>query len=305
MSSLSRGAALVDPAGGLLAADRGFLEGLGLAGPGAAEALRARAAAEPGLAGLLAGQGPDQVALTGAAGEPIRLERHGGGAAGRLLVLRAEGDQERLEHALRSLGLAGLAAGLSHDVNGPLNTMKLQLALLTEKLGEGPAAQAVAGQLRSLRDQVGRIAGLVGRFRAVVDPPAPPGALDLGALAGEALALLRHDLDGRGVRHEARAAAGVATARTDPARAARLVLALLERAAAATPGGGALALEVEARGGQATLVVSHDRAAGAAAPGYDAEAAAAAATALGGHLGRATQEGRERVTLTLPMGQAG
>lgn len=302
MPLLSRGAALVDLDGALLAADPGFLAALGLPAPGAAGALRERAAGEPALAALLGGAGPDALELAGARGEPLRLERLGA-PAGHLLVLRAAPDAEGLEHAARSRGLPQLAGGLSHDVNGPLNTMTLQLALLGEKLAEAAGGRLAAGHLGALQDQVTRIARMVRRFREVVDPVAQIGGLDLAAQAAEVLALLGHDLHRRSIHLALEAPPGLARTGAPPERTARLVLGLLQQAAASTPDGGSLAVQVEARGDQATLTVTH--ALGAARPelGYDLEVAAGAAAALGGRLAWTSEEGRARVTLELPRGR--
>jgi len=300
--ALARGAALVDQAGRLLTADPGFLIALGLPSEGAGEALRARAGAEPALAALLGGAGPDALGLPGPGGERLRLERHAAAGA-RLLVLRAEADVERLEHAQRSAGLASLAAGLAHDVNGPLHAMTLQLALLTEKLGDGAEGRLAAAHLGALRDQVGRVARMVRRFREVVDPPAPLGGLDLAALASEVLALLGHDLHRRTVHLTVDASPGVARTGAAPERATRLVLALLQQAVAGTPEGGALAVSVEAEGDLVLLAIRHALGAGGGGLGYDLRVAAGAATALGGRLVRAGEEGHVRVTLQLPRGQ--
>jgi hypothetical protein len=72
------------------------------------------------------------------------------------------------------------------------------------------------------------------------------------------------------------------------------------RAVAATPDAGSFSLAAGLAEGWATLTVDHS----VAAPGLDLDAATevAAAAALGGRLERATQEGRERVTLQLPRG---
>lgn len=302
LPALARGAALVDQAGALLAADPGFLAGLGLPSEGAGEALRGRAGAEPDLAALLGGAGPDALALPGPGGERLRLERHAA-AGGRLLVLRAEADAERLEHAVRSAGLPSLAAGLSHDVNGPLHAMTLQLALLAEKLGDGEEGRLAAAHLQALRDQVGRVARMVRRFREVVDPPSPLGGLDLAVLASEVLALLGHDLHRRTIHLTVDASPGLARTRAAPERTTRLVLALLQRAVSATPEGGALGVSTAALGDLVVLSIRHALGAGGGGLGYDLGVAADAAAALGGRLIRAGEEGSVRVTLQLPRGQ--
>lgn len=296
---IARGAALVDATGALLAADAGFFCALGLPAQEGGPALQARAAAEPGLAALLRGEGPDAVALAGPDGEPLRLERHRA-APGLLLVLRSERDPERLEHAARSQGLGLLTGGLSHDVNGPLHAMNLQLALLEEKLGEGQEGRRVAAHLVVLREQVVRVARMIRRFRELAEPADRLGGLDVGALAAEALALLGHDLHRRDVQLALEAPAGVAHTDAPAERTVLLVLGVLMQAAATTPERGALTVSVHGRAGGATLAVSHTT--GATPPDrcYYSEVAAGAAAALGGRLARSREEGLERVMLELP-----
>ena len=302
MPPLARGAALVDPSGGLVACDEGFRRALDLGEADAAEAWRARVAAAPALAGLLRGEGPSGLAIDGAGGEPLHLacERS---RVGLLLVARATGDDELLEHAARSQGLAQLAGGLSHEVNGPLNTMTLQLALLEAKLSGGPGEPLAASHLAVMRDQVGRVARLVRRFRELAEPHVIVGGLDLGALAAEAVALITPDLRRRDIQATVEAPAGVARTSAPADRAARLALGVLQHAAAATSPRGELSVAVGGGPDGSTLTVVHTQGATPPGLGYYPEVAAEAAEALGGRLTRAAEGGRERVTLLLPTGQ--
>jgi signal transduction histidine kinase len=304
MPKLARGAAFFDSSGALAASDEGFLRALGLPARGGDAALRARLAGAPGLATLLRGGGPDGLAIAGADGEPLLLERHPAGS-GLLLVVRAEGDDELLEHAARSQGLGLLASGLTHDVNGTLHTMNLQLALLEEKLGDGAGGRLAAPHLGMLREQVTRVARMIRRCREVAEPEGKEGGLDVGALVSEVVALLAHDLHRREIQLALQAPAAVARTSAPAERAVRLVLGLLQQAAAATPTRGALAIEVAGGDEGPTLSVAHT--AGGAPPGlaYYSEVAAEAAAALGGRLARASEDGRERMTLQLPRGSQG
>lgn len=304
MPTLARGAAFVDATVTQVTADAGFLRALGLALEDPAQALRDRAAREPALEALLAGRGPSTLLVEAAEGEPLRLERHAG-PAGLLLVLRSPGDTDRLEHAARSQALPLLAGGLAHDVNGPLNTMSLQLALLGEKLGGAQEEALASGHLGVLRDQVARVHGVVRRFRELLDPPVPLGGADLATLAAEVVAFLAHDLHRREIRLGIDAKPGAARTQAPPERAQRLVLGLLAHAVSATPDGEALAVSVSGDPAWVTLEVI--RPAGARPPdlGYDFHVAASAAITLGGRLARASEDGRERVTLQLPRGRHG
>jgi signal transduction histidine kinase len=303
MTTLSRGAAFVDRAGTIVAVDQGFATELGLDRDpdDPTRALSARAESSPELRGLLSGTGPDVARIPGPRG-PIEIERLQA-SAGALLVARAPESQEWLEQAMRSQGLTRVAAGLAHDIKNPLNAMALQLALLTDKLS-GEAGAASAGHLGALREQIGRVNEVVRRFLDVVDPSAPLGFTDLGALLADTATLFGHDA--RRHRIEIVLEAGRGSVRTpcDPVRVARVVLGIFSRALAETPEGGRLSARAETDGASAIVRVEH--AVGDPDPetGYYDKTATAAALDLGGTLEIARDAGVERLTLRLPRNEA-
>lgn len=294
------GAAYVDPTGTVLAADAGFVARLGIDGD-PSEAVRAMARSSPEIRALLAGDGPPLVCVAGADGATLELERVPG-SAGALLVVREASAGEWGEHALRSQGLGRLVAGITHDIRNPLNAMSLQLALLSEKLsGGGDASAASASHLAALRGQIARVNEVLRRVQEVMEPSAPLGYTDLGALARDVAALLGHDARRRGIEVSVAATEGAVRTRSDPARVARIVLALCSTALARTPSGGRFAVSAEARGTEAALVVEHTAGDPGHGIGYDTEVLAAGATALGGRLDRERDErGSERRTLLVP-----
>ncbi|ABC81327.1 histidine kinase [Anaeromyxobacter dehalogenans 2CP-C] len=298
---LSAGAAFVDPAGTVIAADPGFLAGLGLEGGDPTGALRARAEGSPALRALLAGEGPPVARLEGADGEgTVELERIPASAGALLLVRPADG-QEWLEHAARSDGLTRIAAGVAHDIKNPLNAMSLQLALLAEKLAASPEASgAAASHLGALRDQVVRVNEVLRRLVDVADPSAPLGYTDVGALLADAAALLGHDARRRRVALAVDAHPGAVRSGADAARLGRLLLGTLARAVATTPEGGRLAVRAATEGEWA--VVRLEQRPGDPGPesGYYSGVAAAAAEALGGSLEVIREGGEQRSVLRLP-----
>jgi signal transduction histidine kinase len=303
MHPFAAGSALVDRKGALVAADRGFRALLGLPEADPGGALRSRADAVPALRALVGGEGPAAVALPGADGVALELERvpADGGA---LLTARVAGLGDALEHAMRSVALGRAVSGVVHDIKNPLNAMALQIALLGEKLSASPdASAAAAAHLSALRDQVGRVNEVLRRFLDVADPGAPLGYTDVGALLGDVAALLGHE--GRRRRIEVTVDAPPGTIRTscDPGRVGRLVLGLFARALAETPDGGRLGARAEARGETVTVGIEH--AAGAPDPdlGYYTGAAVAAARTLGGALAEERRDGVARVTLALPRNE--
>lgn len=302
MPLLATGAAFVDRAGALVAADAGFLARLGLAPEDPTAALRARAEASPELRTLLAGEGPATAHVPGAQGV-VELERIPSGA-GALLVARSASSGEWLEHVMRSHGLGRVAGGVAHDIKNPLNTMSLQLALLGEKLSASPDATAAAGNhLTTLRDQIGKVNEILRRFVEVAEPSAPLGYTDLGALLADTGSLLAHDARRRRIELVVEAQPAVARTSCDPSRVGRVVLGLFARSLAETPDGGRLAARATIRGATATISIDH--VAGDPDPdlGYYDDVIAAAAKALGGEFAQERRDGVERLSLALPRNE--
>ncbi len=300
MQTFITGAAFVDRAGGVVAADPGFVSQLGLTAEDPSGALSRLAGSSAPLRAILAGEGPGIIRVPGADGAEVELERVSV-EAGALLLARAPGAIEWLEHAMRSQGLTRLAAGLAHDIKNPLNAMALQLALLLDKLSNSPdASSAAASHLGALREQIGRVNEVLRRFLDVTDPSAPLGYTDLGALVADTASLFSHDARRRRIELSVQAPQGAVRTRCDPGRVGRLMLAIFSQAVAATPEGGRLSVHVEAGPDGAVLSVEHVKADPEPGAGYDMALVSVAAAALGGELAVASAGGTERLVLRLP-----
>ncbi|HEX9051700.1 MAG TPA: histidine kinase dimerization/phospho-acceptor domain-containing protein [Anaeromyxobacter sp.] len=303
MHPFAAGAAFLDRSGAVVGVDPAFRGLLGLPEGEAGGALRARAETDPALRAFIAGEGPSSVAVNGADGSPVELERVATDA-GALLVARIAGLGEALEHAMRSIALGRVASGIVHDIKNPLNAMALQIALLGEKLSDSDAASAnAAGHLSALRDQVGRVNEILRRFLDVADPGAPLGFTDLGALVTDAVALLGHEARRHRISTTVDAPLGSVRTPCDPERVARLVLGLLARALAETPDGGSLAARAAAGGATVTVGIEHAAGDPDRAVGYYSEAAIAGAATLGGALSEERRDGIARITLELPRNE--
>lgn len=302
MQPSAAGAAFLDGSGAVVASDAAFRALLGL--PDDAGALRARAEADPALRAFLAGGGAAAIALPGADGVPLELERVSA-PGGALVVARPVRLGEALEHAMRSVALGRVASGVVHDIKNPLNAMALQIALLGEKIsGSADASAAAAGHLSALRDQVARVNEVLRRFLDVADPGTPLGYTDVGALVTDVATLLGHEGRRRRVEVAIDAPAGTIRTACDPARVARLVLGLLARALAETPDGGRLAARAEADGTHVTVEIEHPAGVPDGDLGYYGQAAGAAAERLGGALSEERRDGVARITLALPRNGA-
>ncbi len=303
MHPFAAGAAFLDRSGTMLVADPGFRGLLGLPEGDAGTALRARAEADPALRALVAGEGAATIAVTGADGVAVELERVGT-ERGALLVARIAGLGEALEHAMRSIALGRVASGIVHDIKNPLNAMALQIALLGEKLSASDAASAAAaGHLSALRDQVGRVNEILRRFLDVADPAAPLGFTDVGALVTDAVALLAHEARRHRIETTVDASPGAVRTSCDPGRVARLVLGLLARALAETPEGGRLVARAAGNGAGVTVGIEHATGDPDPAVGYYTQAATAGAARLGGVLTEERRDGVARITLVLPRNE--
>jgi signal transduction histidine kinase len=305
MPIISRGAAYVDPAGDLVAADPGFRGLLGLPERDPGPRLRQLAEAQPALRALLAGRGPGEVAIAGARAE-LLLRRHPGVGGGALLLVHRAADALLLELGSAAAWLGPLVSGMAHDVKNPLNAMVLQLALLGEKL---EADRAAAGpHLSALSEQVGRVDRAVRRFGDLVDPPPAASGLDAAALIGDVVSLFGHQaLRGR-VALALEVAHRPAPLAVDAGRTTRLLVALFGSALDDCPEGGRLVARLRVEAATVVLELEHTPGRGdpGAGLGYDVmeELAAATARALGGTLRRERTGDRRRTVVGLPRGEA-
>ncbi len=225
-----------------------------------------------------------------------------------LLQVRREGsalDAPALELAMEAVALVRLAGTMAHEVKNPLNAMALQLALLGDKISTESEvlAAACAGNLASLKNQVGRVNEVVRRFVDVCDPP-PAEAFDAGSLLADAANLFGHEARRRRVALTCEASPDGLRAAGDPARAARLLLALLWRAITATPAGGRLLVRAAPRGDEVVLALEHGRGEADPALAWMGEVVEAAAPQMGGRLEESAAGDVVRVALVLPRERA-
>jgi signal transduction histidine kinase len=204
-----------------------------------------------------------------------------------------------------SLALTRIAGGVAHDVKNPLNAMALQLALLGDKLGGAgeSIAGACAGNLTSLKTQIGRVNDVVRRLADATDPAGGAG-FDLGLLAGDVAGLFGHEARRRGVALSCEATPATVHASGDAPRTARVLLGLVFRGLSRPAAGDRLVVRAACEGDEALAVVEH---AGEADPalGWMIEIAGAAARAMGGRLSAARSGPAERLELRLRRERAG
>jgi signal transduction histidine kinase len=302
---ISEGSAFVDRTGRILASEPAFRSCLRLPGEDPSRALSRRAAADPVLSGLLAGSGPDRVQIRAHEGVPECELTRVTSDAGLLLhawtPIGAGVPSPAAEYAMLALSLARLAGSVAHEVKNPLNAMALQLALLGDKIATASdtLASACAGNLASLKNQIGRVNDVVRRFVDVADPT-PSGAFDGASLLTDVANLFAHDGRRRRVAVSCEAAAEGVHASGDPARAARLLLGIIWRAVTATPEGGRLVARASSSGTEVVLAVEHGRGTPDPTLSWTRAVIAAAAVEMGGHFDESSSDDIMRAALVLP-----
>ena len=301
---ISEGSAYLDRSGRVLVSDAGFRSLLGLPEDDPGEALRQRSGADPALARLLAGSGPDALWLTASGSTPACEVSRIASGDGMLLRVRVGAGAlpaPALELAMQAVGLARLAGGVAHDVKNPLNAMVLQLALLGDKIdgADQALASACAGNLGSLRNQIGRINEVVRRYVEIADP-APAAGFDAGSLLTDTVDLFGHEARRRQIALACEVGPGAVRVTGDQARASRLILGLLWRAVTGTPRGGRLLARAVQSGAEAVLAVEHTRGDADPALAWIGSIMAAGAEDMGGRLEESYRDGTVRAALVLP-----
>lgn len=199
------------------------------------------------------------------------------------------------ERAPGAEGLSLAARALAHEAKNALNTIVLKVELLLGTPGD-PAGAADA-HLGAIRDAARRLDGLIRRFVDFADPAGGPSA-DAGSAASEVAALLAPEARRRGIELAVAPAPDGRRARVPPAALNDLLLGLVARAVAATPGGGRVVLRTGERSGSVEVVLERGAVEPGADPGHPSDRAAA--EALGGTLWVEREGTVERILVVLP-----
>ena len=210
-----------------------------------------------------------------------------------------------LEYALQAVALARLAGSLAHEVKNPLNAMALQLALLGDKIATASEslASGCAGNLASLKNQIGRVNEVVRRYLEVADPT-PSAGFDAGALLSDVVILFGHEARRRRVALSYEGGSPTARAAGDPVRVARLVLGLLWSTLSATSDGGRVTARTSLAEADVVLSLDYTRGKPDPALGWVNPVLAGAAAELGGRFEESSRDDTTRAALALPKERA-
>lgn len=147
--------------------------------------------------------------------------------------------ETNLRQAQRLSAIGNLAAGVAHDLRNPLNAIKLLSSHTLDTLGEGAEAERVGQKLRTIREEVNRLEGIVSGFLSLAkESELRPEPRKLDLLLDEAVHLVAKDAEARGVRLTAELRAGDTELVLDPKQFTRAILNVLINAMEACPDGG-------------------------------------------------------------------
>ncbi len=169
-------------------------------------------------------------------------------------------EQDMLRRTLRAERLAAvgtLAAGLAHEVRNPLNSAKLQLAVLVRRLERGEATAASLRPVAELVEQeISRLERLVNDFLAFVQPrPLDLKPMALAELCRSVLAFVEPEASAGRVALAAELDENLPGLSADPERLKQVLLNLVRNAMEAMPDGGTLTLRARKSDGHAEIDV--------------------------------------------------
>ncbi|HEX6202984.1 MAG TPA: ATP-binding protein [Thermoanaerobaculia bacterium] len=261
IESSPAGIAVVDAGGRVVSANAAFAalagsERQALLGRPLAEALPLGALPEPG-------EGPRELAYC----EPAGRERHlqvstssftGADGPGRVLVVHDVSERVAMEAAMkehdRLAALGVMAAGVAHEVNTPLTGISSYAQML---LADTPEDDPRHLLLRKVERQTFRAARIVNNLLDFArSRQGEQGPMDLAAVVGDCLDLLRERLVARGVRVEWNPPADGAVVVGDAGELQQVVANLVINAHDAMPDGGTLTVELARDGGRLRLAVA-------------------------------------------------
>jgi two-component system NtrC family sensor kinase len=168
----------------------------------------------------------------------------------------------RLVELTRLAGAGRLVPSVTHQLSTPLASIALRAESLERAVADIPDAallQKLKSHLQAIRDDTFRCKELLGTLQDFARRPvAAPTSVDLNAVVRGAARLLRHEALRRQVEIVTRLPDALPTIRGDEVRLAQAVLALLQNAILASPGGGRVTLETTADAQRITVSVADE-----------------------------------------------
>ena len=172
-----------------------------------------------------------------------------------ILVILRDVTSEREQEASvlegeRQSAIKQLAAGVAHEIGNPLNALNIHLQLLSRELRaiEDEEQRASLGELVDVaKNEVVRLDAIIRQFLSAIRPAKPNlRPCDIVALIGEALGVMRVDIENRRIAVAVNARGQTPPALVDPDQIKQVVFNLVKNAMEAMPDGGRLEITVSA-----------------------------------------------------------
>lgn len=122
----------------------------------------------------------------------------------KIAELEVANSRKKAEQALKMASLGAMAAGIAHEINQPLNSLKIiaDSMLYWKKKGREPAREKVFHNLQKISAQADRIREIVQHMRSIINRGSAEGPVlcDLNESVKSALDLIEHQLSQHGIK---------------------------------------------------------------------------------------------------------
>lgn len=169
--------------------------------------------------------------------------------------------QSLVSYSAKLAALGRLTSGVAHEVKNPLNAMMIHLELLKEKLGTSPEEARESAAV--IESEIRRLDWVVQGFLKFVRPQEMKlKPVDLNALLGGLISLLRAEWEGRGIRFVFQEDAGLRPVTGDEELLHQVFLNILLNACQAMPEGGTITVTSGREGHRSVTVCIADEGVG-------------------------------------------
>jgi signal transduction histidine kinase len=185
------------------------------------------------------------------------------GVTGTMLLLRDLATLRTVEAHLLEAGrfavLAHLAAGLAHEIRNPLHSIQINATAAEQYIDSasaGDGADPMLASLETIKNETGRLTGLLNNYLGMVRPEKEMATVDLRELAHRVVQLVQYTAGQSGVEIRVEGEQVLPPVRGIPDRLQQAILNLVLNAIQAMPDGGTLKIRTEVSDKGVQLTVS-------------------------------------------------